>query len=119
MAQFEPGHLHLERHALTKDDHSFNLSIDYHVEHDPKEGVGMQFRLHGTVEDKSLDESFFLPKDQAFDFARHATRIAQKYGLPKTASIGSVHKYYDDMFEDVRAQLDVKSGDPVKPEHLQ
>lgn len=119
MAQFEPGHLHLERHALGKDDHSFNLSIDYQVEHDPKEGIGMQFRLHGTVEDKAVDESFFLPKDQAFDFARHATRIAQKYGLPKTASIGSVHKYYDDMFEDVRAQLDVKSGDPVKPEHLQ
>ncbi|NBA94638.1 DUF5064 family protein [Pseudomonas sp. R5(2019)] len=119
MAQFEPGRLHIERHALNKDDFTYNLRIDYEVAQDPKEGKGMQFRLHGSVEDKTVDESFFLPKDQAFDFARHATRIAQKYGLPKTASIGSVHKYYDAMFEDVRVQLDVKSGDPVKPEHLE
>jgi len=119
MAQFEPGHLHIERHALTKDDHSYNLRIDYEVVQDPKEGRGMQFHLHGSVQDQQIDERFFLPKDQAFDFARHATRIAQKYGMPKNASIGSMHKYYDDMFEDVRKQLDVKSGDPVKPEHLQ
>ena len=119
MAQFEPGHLHIERHALGKGDHSYNLCIDYEVLSDPKEGKGMQFRLHGSIEDKDIDERFFLPKDQAFDFARHATRIAQKYGLPKTASIGSMHKYYDEMFEDVRRQLDVKSGDPVKPEHLE
>ena len=119
MAQFEPGHLHIERHALTRDDHSYNLCIDYEIMQDPKEGKGMQFRLHGTVQDKGIDESFFLPKDQAFDFARHATRLAQKHGLPKTASIGSMHKYYDEMFDDVRKQLDVKSGDPVKPEHLE
>jgi hypothetical protein len=117
MATFEPGHLHIERHALNEDDYSFNLSIDYDVSQDPEEG--MLFKLHGSVEDKELNEEFFLPKDQAFDFARHATRIAQKYGLPKDASIGSVHKEYDLMFEDIRAQLDVKSGDPVKPEHLE
>ena len=78
----------------------------------------MLFKMHGSVEGKDLKEEFFLPKDQAFDFARHATRIAQKYGLPKEASIVSIHKQYDEMFEDVRAQLDVKSGDPIKPEHL-
>jgi hypothetical protein len=45
--------------------------------------------------------------------------IAQKYGMPKIAVLnGSMHKQYDQMFEDVRHQLDVKSGDPVKPEHL-
>ncbi|UZE02291.1 DUF5064 family protein [Pseudomonas mediterranea] len=118
MAMFQPGHLHIERHALNKDDFSYNLCIDYEVAQDPKEGTGMSFRLHGTVEDKSVDERFFLPKDLAFDFARHATNIAQKYGMPKSASIGSMHTYYDDMFEDVRKQLDVKPGDPVKPEHL-
>lgn len=78
----------------------------------------MLFKMHGSVEGKDLKEEFFLPKDQAFDFARHATRIAQKYGMPKEASIGTIHKEYDAMFEDVRAQLDIKSGDPVKPEHL-
>ena len=25
MAMFEPGHLHIERHALNKDDYSYNL----------------------------------------------------------------------------------------------
>ena len=119
MATFEPGHLHVERHALNKDDYSYALSIDYEVTQDPKEGEGMLFKMHGSVQGKELQEEFFLPKDQAFDFARHATRLAQKHGLPKDAGIGTVHKAYDLMFEDVRAQLDVKSGDPVKPEHLE
>jgi hypothetical protein len=118
MAMFQPGHLHMERHALNKDDFNCNLRIDYEVAQDPKEGTGMSFRLHGTVEDKNVDETFFLPKDLAFDFARHATRIAQKYGMQKSASIDSMHTQYDEMFEDVRKQLDVKPGDPVKPEHL-
>ena len=119
MATFEPGHLHIERHALNKDDYSYNLCIDYEVTQDPKEGKGMLFTLHGTIENNPLKEQFFLAKDMAFDFARHATRIAQQYGMPKTANIGSVHKYYDEMFEDVRAQLNVKPGDPIKPEHLE
>ncbi|BBP75218.1 DUF5064 domain-containing protein [Pseudomonas gingeri NCPPB 3146 = LMG 5327] len=119
MAKFEPGHLHIERHALNKDDYSYNLCIDYELAQDPREGKGMQFTLHGSIEEKPVKESFFLAKDQAFDFARHATRIAQQYGLPKNASIASMHKYYDEMFEDVRAQLHVKSGDPMKPEHLE
>lgn len=119
MATFEPGHLHVERHALTKDDYSYNLCIDYEVSQDPKEGTGMLFKLHGSVQDKDIQEQFFLPKDQAFDFARHAMNIAQKYGMPKTAVLnGAMHKQYDLMFEDVRHQLNVKSGDPVKPEHL-
>ncbi|MEC6742075.1 DUF5064 family protein [Pseudomonas qingdaonensis] len=118
MAIFEPGHLHIERHALNKADYSYNLCIDYKVEQDPKEGKGMSFRMHGTIEDKPMDETFFMPKDQAYDFARRASIIAQKYGMPKTANISSLHIIYDMMFKDVRAQLDVKSGDPVKPEHL-
>ena len=118
MATFTSGHLHIERHALNKDDFSYNLYIDYEVTQDPKEGTGMRFTLHGTIENNALSESFFLPKDQAFDFARAAGHIAQKYGMPKNASIISLHKYYDEMFEDVRTQLDVKSGDPMKLEHL-
>ena len=31
MAQFEPGHLHIERHALTPDDVSYNVHLDYEV----------------------------------------------------------------------------------------
>ncbi|MFC6338502.1 DUF5064 family protein [Pseudomonas sp. CCM 7891] len=120
MATFEPGHLHIERHALTKDDYSYNLCIDYEVSQDPHEGKGMLFKMQGSVQGKDLKEEFFLPKDQAFDFARQAMKIAQKYGMPKIAVLnGSMHKQYDLMFEDVRHQLDVKPGDPVKPEHLE
>ena len=120
MATFEPGHLHIERHALNKDDVSYNLHIDYAVTQDPKEGKGMQFTMHGSIQGKDMEETFFLPKDQAYNFASNVTKIVEKYGIPKThSSIGSIHKPYDAMFEDVRAQLDMKSGDPVKPEHLE
>lgn len=120
MATFEPGHLHIERHALNDQDFSYNLHIDYEVSQDPKEGKGMLFTLHGSVQGKDFKEPFFLAKDQAFDFARYAMKIAQQYGMPKTAVLsGAMHKQYDLMFEDVRHQLDVKSGDPVKPEHLE
>ncbi|MCU1774215.1 DUF5064 family protein [Pseudomonas sp. 13B_3.2_Bac1] len=120
MAIFEPGHLHIERHALNKDDVSYDLCLDYQVFTDPNEGKGMQFTLHGNIQGKDMKETFFLPKDQAYNFARDVTRIVEKYGIPKThSSIGSQHKHYDLMFEDVRAQLNMKSGDPVKPEHLE
>ncbi|CAI8992960.1 DUF5064 domain-containing protein [Pseudomonas sp. IT-P12] len=120
MAKFEPGYLHIERHALTPDDVSYNLHLKYEVTQDPKEGKGMLFTLQGSMQGKDVEESFFLPKDQAYNFASNVTKIAEKYGIPKThSSIGSVHKHYDAMFEDVRLQLDMKSGDPVKPEHLE
>ena len=93
MATFEPGHLHVERHALNAQDYSYNLCIDYEVSQDPKEGKGMLFKLHGSVQGKDLKEESFLPKDQAFDFARHAMNIAQKYGMPKVAfNVGAVEK---------------------------
>ena len=120
MAIFEPGHLHIERHALNKDDVSYDLSLDYQVVTDDREGKGMQFTLHGSIQGKDMKETFFLPKDQAYNFASNVTKIVEKYGIPKThSSVGSQHKHYDLMFEDVRHQLDMKSGDPVKPEHLE
>lgn len=120
MAKFEPGHLHIERHALTSDDVSYNVYIDYEVTQDPREGKGMQFKMHGTIQGREFDETFYLPKDQAYNFASNVTKIAEKYGIPKTHSqIGSIHKHYDLMFEDVRVQLNMQSGDPVKPEQLE
>ena len=115
MAKFEPGHLHIERHALTRDDVSYNLHIDYEVTQDPKEGKGMTFTLHGGMQGKDMKESFFLPKDQAYNFASNVTKIAEKYGIPKTHSnIGSIHKHYDAMFEDLRVQQNMKTGEPLK-----
>ncbi|MFW9078119.1 DUF5064 family protein [Pseudomonas sp. P2757] len=120
MATFDPGHLHFERHALTKDDVSYDLHLDYEVVQDAKEGKGMQFTLHGSIQGKDVKEAFFLPKDQAYNFASNVTKILEKNGIPKAhSSLGSSHKYYDLMFEDVRVQLNMKSGDPVKPEHLE
>lgn len=120
MATFEPGHLHIERHALNKDDVSYDVCIDYETIQHPKEGKGMQFKMHGSIQGKAFEETFYLPKDQAYNFASNVTKIAERYGIPKVySSIGSNHTHYDKMFEDVRVQLDMKSGDPVKPEHLE
>ena len=120
MAQFEPGHLHIERHALTKGDVSYNIHLEYKVEQDPKNGKGMLFRMHGSIQDKPVDEKFFLLKEEACNFARNVTQIAEKYCIPKAlSSIGSIHKHYDLMFEDVRVQLNMKSGDPVNLEHFE
>lgn len=120
MATFEPGHLHIERHALNKADGSYNVCIDYHLAQDAAKGQGMLFTLHGSIQGHAVEESFFLPKDQAYNFASNVTKIAEKHGLPKAlSSIGSNHKHYDAMFEDVRVQLNRQPGDPVAPEHLE
>ena len=119
MASFEPGHLHIHREPLQPSDFGYDIKIDYQVVQDPKEGKSMQFDMHGQINQKEFKESFTLPKDMAYNFAHDAFQIAVKHGIPKThSSVGSQHKHYDLMFEDVRKQLDMKSGDPVKPEHL-
>lgn len=122
MAQYQPGHVHIERTALNNNDHSYDLNIHYEVAQDPKEGRGIEFRLHGSIEGKTVDEKFFLAKDQVLpSFLSVTTRKAQAY-LPahkKFETLGSPHKLYDAMFEDIRAKLNVKSGDPIKPEHLE
>jgi len=119
MATFESGHLHIQRAALQPGDFSYDLKIDYEVVKDPKEGTSMQFTLHGDINGKALKETFTLPKDLAFNFASEAFHIAVKHGMPKNVDLRTMHGHYDRMFEDVRAQLHAKSGDPVKPEHLE
>lgn len=120
MATFKPGHLHIERHSLNKNDASYNVCIDYEVTHDPKQGKGMLFTMYGNIQGHELRESFFLHQDQAYNFASCVTKIAERYGIPKQlSSIGSVHKHYDAMFEDVRAKMDSKSGDPVNLERFE
>jgi hypothetical protein len=117
VATFTPGQLHIERHALTSTDISYNLYLDYELSQDPKLGKGMLFTLHGSIQGKDMKEPFFLPKDEAYNFASNVTKIAEKYGVPKAlSSIGSQHKHYDLMFADVREQLNMKPGDPIKPE---
>lgn len=119
MASFDPGHLHIRRAPLQPGDFGYDIKIDYQVVQDPKEGRSMQFDMHGQINGKDFKESFTLPKDMAFDFARVGFKIAVKNGMPKSATIWSMHKEYDEMFEDVRKQLGHELGDPVKPEHLE
>ncbi|MGN8251973.1 DUF5064 family protein [Pseudomonas sp. SMV7] len=122
MAQYHPGHVHIERTALNKNDHSYDLNIEYEAVSDPKEGRGIQFKMHGNIEGKTVDEKFFLAKDQVLpNFLMVLSRKAQSYLAPpkKFESLGSPHKLYDQMFADIREKLDVKSGDPIKPEHLE
>jgi hypothetical protein len=120
MAMFEPGHLHIERHALTPDDVDYNVNVDYEVSKNDKGEKGIQFTMHGSIEGKDLKEPFFLPKEEAYNFASNVTKIAEKYGIPKEKiAIGSSHEHYDLMFEDIRQQLNMKSGDPIDLEKFE
>ena len=122
MAQYQPGHVHIERTALNQNDHSYDLNIEYEAVSDPKEGRGIQFKMHGSIEGKPVEEKFFLAKDQVLpSFLMQLSRRAQSYLKPpkKFESLSSPHKLYDHMFADIREKLDVKSGDPIKSEHLE
>jgi hypothetical protein len=115
---FEPGHLHTARPALQPDDIGYDLHLRYEVAQTDS-GPGMHFTLEGDIDGKSINESFDLPKDMAYNFASEASRLAEKHGLPKNTDLHEMHGEYDAMFEDIRDKLDMKSGDPVKPEHLE
>ncbi|MER2299097.1 MAG: DUF5064 family protein [Pseudomonas sp.] len=122
MAQFHPGHVHIERIALNSADHSYDLNIEYEAVQEPGEGLGVAFHMHGSIEGKPVDETFFLAKDQVLpSFLMVLSRKAQAHLEPpkKFETLSSPHKLYDAMFEDIREKLHVKSGDPIKPEHLE
>ncbi|WDY57066.1 DUF5064 family protein [Pseudomonas sp. PSKL.D1] len=122
MATYEPGHVHIERTALNKADHSYDLKIDYEATQDQQKGRGILFRMHGSIEGKPVDESFFLRKEEVLPrFLMDLSRKAQAH-LPapkKFESLPSPHPLFDKMFEDIRQKLNVKSGDPIKPENLE
>ena len=115
---FEPGHLHIVRPALQPHDVGYNLHIRYEVRQTDS-GPGMHFTLEGEIGGKAVHETFDLLKDKAYNFASEASRIAEKHGLPRSADLHNMHGDYDAMFEDIRHQLHMKSGDAVKPEHLE
>jgi len=119
MAKYEPGHVHIERKALSSTDHSYDLKVDYEAISDPKEGRGVEFHMHGSIEGKPVDEKFFLTKSAVLpSFLMKLSRIAQSYLPPpkKFENLNSPHKLYDHMFEDIREKMGMKSGDPVKLE---
>ena len=121
MAHFEPGHMHLQRMALTRDDLGYDLHVHYEPTQDANEGTGIAFHLHGTVDGTAVDDRFFLPRDQVLpSFLMRLSRTAQSYLTPpkRFDNLVSPHPVYDAMFEDLRAKLNLHSGEPVKPNHL-
>lgn len=117
---FEPGHLHITHAALQQSDSTYDIHLRYEVTEDAKEGKSVAFTMDGEINGKSFSEHFQLPRDLAFNFAHDASRIAIRHGLPNAAALPlHLDKDYDRMFEDVRDQLDAKSGEAVKPEHLE
>ncbi|MFJ4141366.1 DUF5064 family protein [Pseudomonas sp. NPDC089734] len=117
---FEPGHLHITHAALQRSGFTYDIHVHYETCEDPDEGTCMHFTMQGEINGKTFTEEFQLPRDLAFNFAHDAGRIGIKYGLPNLAAMPvEMHKDYDRMFQDIRDKLDIKSGDPIKPEHLE
>ena len=116
---FEPGHLHITRTAVQPDEVGYDIHLRYELCQTADACQGMHFSMEGQINGKTLNEAFDLPKDMAYNFASKASRLAEKHGLPKGTDLHAMHGQYDAMFEDIRDKLDMKSGDPVKPEHLQ
>jgi len=116
---FEPGHLHITHPAVQPEDVGYDIHIRYEVSQTADSGEGMHFSLEGEINGTAFSDEFELPKDKAYNFASEASRITEKHGLPKDTDLHAMQGQYDAMFEDIRDRLNVKSGDPVKPEHLE
>jgi hypothetical protein len=116
---FEPGHLHRANTLATAEMPLFTIDLHYEVRQDPAEGPMLHMRMQGQVDGKAFAEVFELHRDTAYNFASVATRLAHKHGLPTNSSlIMRSHAEYDLMFEDIRAKLDARSGEPVNLDHL-
>ena len=116
---FEPGHLHITRAPLQPSDFGYDLHIRYEVSENPEHGKCMHFSMQGEVAGNTFEDEFELPRDMAYNFAHNASLIAKKHGMPTIAVLPlAMHEEYDRMFKDVRDQLGIEPGEPVKPEHL-
>jgi hypothetical protein len=117
---FEPGHLRLQHIALQPHDITYDIHLHYQLSSEAGSGAAMHFTVQGEIAGNTFSEEFELPKDMACNFASQAERIAHKHGLPKAKMLPvTLHKQYDQMFEDVRDKLQRQSGDPVEQEHLE
>jgi hypothetical protein len=116
---FEPGHLHRSLSGLPGMPELI-IDVFYEVHSDPVEGMLMHFKVTGTIDGKPFTEEFDMHRDTAFNFASLIAKAVSKQGLPATASpIMRNHKEYDAMFEDIRAKLGAKSGEPVNLDNLE
>lgn len=115
---YQPGHLHLQHTPIQHQDVAYTLDIHYEVQQG-EQGRGLHFTVQGEIAGQPVDESFDLPRDMAVNFASQIDHIARKHGLPKTQVVPvSLHKQYDEMFEDIRRKLELKPGEPLSPEQL-
>lgn len=119
MSMFEPGHLHNSNHGSIPGAPTFDIHVYYEVRHDPQEGVLMHFRMAGEINGKAFSDEFDMHRDTAFNFASLLSKVAEKHGFPTNQGlVMRRHDIYDAMFEDIRAKLGAKSGEPVNFDHL-
>ncbi|MBD1597872.1 DUF5064 family protein [Pseudomonas typographi] len=115
---YQPGHLHLEHLPVQRKDVAYSLHIRYEVQHS-EHGRAVHFSVLGDIAGKPVDEHFELPRELAFNFASHVDHVARQNGLPPTQVVPlSLHKQYDEMFEDIRRQLEIKPGEGLSAERL-
>lgn len=116
---FEPGHLHRAFSGVPGMP-TGHVDVFYEVRRDPVEGMLMHFRVTGDLDGKTFTEEFDMHRDTAFNFASLIAKTVVKQGLPAAVTpIMRNHKEYDAMFEDIRAKLDAKCGEPVNLDHLE
>ncbi|GGJ90395.1 DUF5064 family protein [Pseudomonas matsuisoli] len=116
---FSPGHLHIAHLPSAPQHRAFTLDLHYEIRQDAAEGPMLSVRVLGNVDGEPFEDAFELHRDSAFDFASVACGLAAKRGL--TAESGLVltqHDEYDQMFEDIRRQLDIEPGDPINFDHF-
>jgi hypothetical protein len=117
---FKPGHLHRSNGFATAELPLFSLDLYYEVRRDSVEGPMLHMRMQGEVAGEAFEEVFELHRDTAYNFASVATRLAHKHGLPTSHGlIMRGHAEYDQMYEDIRAKLELHSGDAVNLDHLE
>lgn len=117
---FKPGYLHRTTPLNMPHMPQFDIEVFYEVRRDPAEGMLMHFKVTGTIRGRAFCEEFDMHRDTAFNFAHLISKAVAKHGLPSSAGpIMPVHAEYDAMFEDIRAQLGARPGEPVDLDHLE
>jgi len=116
---FQPGYLRREHVSDWPYRQRYFCDIHYEVREHPAEGVMLHFRVRGEVNERPFAEEFALHRDTAFNFFSVVSRIAVQHGVRLPPSpIVRARAEYDAMFNDIRAKLGARSGEPVNLDNL-
>ncbi|AGA84885.1 DUF5064 family protein [Stutzerimonas stutzeri] len=115
---FRPGNLQV-RDLPSADRPAYRLLLDYRVE----DGVAVPrwayFHLRGEVGQIVVDEQFRMHRDVACNFLQKIRQCLRQHGAPvRSDVVFGFHRLYDPLFEDLRRQLRIRSGEPVDLERF-